>query len=306
MHWRCNSMAINPRFCGLLLFVVASLAVIARAEEIGLTGVLKKIHDSGEVVIGYRESSIPFSYLNSRGEPIGYSIDLGRSIVDAISNELNGQTLKIRFEPVTSASRFEAVVSAKIDLECGSTTNNTERQKQVSFSPIMFVAGTKLMVKRGSPVESYRDLKGKTVVVTAGTTNEQAIQRLSDRFELGIKIVEEKEHADSFKRLAAGTVDAFAGDDVLLYGLAAINKAAGDFDIVGDFLSYDPYGIMFRKDDLPLSNLIRHVFEEMAQSRDLTYNYDRWFRKKLPNGDALNLPMSAQLEEIFRTMGSPD
>jgi glutamate/aspartate transport system substrate-binding protein len=214
--------------------------------------------------------------------------------------------LKIRFEPVTSASRIEAVVSGKIDLECGSTTNNTERQKQVSFSPIMFVAGTKVMVKRGSPIKSFRDLKGKTVVVTAGTTNERAVQRLSDRFELGVKMVEAKEHADSFKQLAAGSVDAFAGDDVLLYGLAATNKSAGDFDIVGDFLSYDPYGIMFRKDDVPLANLIRRVFEEMAQSRDLTYNYDRWFLKKLPNGEPLNLPMSAQLEEIFRTMGSPD
>ena len=299
-------MAINSRFCGVLFFFIACLVPTVRAEEAELTGTLKKIHDSGEVVIGYRESSLPFSYLNSRGEPIGYSIDLGRSIVDAISNELNGQTLKIRFEPVTSASRIEAVVSGKIDLECGSTTNNTERQKQVSFSPIMFVAGTKLMVKRGSPIKSFRDLKGKTVVVTAGTTNEQAVQRLSDRFELGVKMVEAKEHADSFKQLAAASVDAFAGDDVLLYGLAATNKSAGDFDIVGDFLSYDPYGIMFRKDDVPLANLIRHVFEEMAQSRDLTYNYERWFLKKLPNGELLNLPMSAQLEEIFRTMGSPD
>jgi ABC-type amino acid transport substrate-binding protein len=301
-----DSMIIKARFAVLLLWLITGLALAAPAEEGELTGTLKKIHDSGEVVIGYRESSLPFSYLNSRGEPIGYSIDLGRSIVDAISNELNGQTLKIRFAPVTSESRIEAVVSAKIDLECGSTTNNTERQKQVSFSPIMFVAGTKLMVKRGSPIKSFRDLKEKTVVVTAGTTNEQAIRKLSDRFELGIKIVEGKEHADSFQQLTSGSVDAFAGDDVLLYGLAATHREAGDFDVIGDFLSYDPYGIMFRKDDPALSNLIRRVFEEMAQSRDLAYNYQRWFLKKLPSGEILNLPMSAQLEEIFRTLGSPD
>jgi ABC-type amino acid transport substrate-binding protein len=290
----------------IALFNLLCLVGAVYAEEQELTGTLKKIHDTGEVVIGYREFSLPFSYLNSRGEPIGYSIDLGRSIVDAISNELNGQTLRIRFESVTSASRIEAIVGGKIDLECGSTTNNTERQKQVSFSPIMFVAGTKLMVKRGSQIKSFKDLKGKTVVVTLGTTNEQAVQKLSDRFELGIRIVEGKDHADSFDQLTKGSVDAFAGDDVLLSGLASSHKTVGEFDIVGEFLSYDPYGIMFRKDDVPLANVIRKVFEEMAQSRDLTYTYDRWFLKKLPSGETLNLPMSAQLEEIFRTMGIPD
>ena len=271
-----------------------------------LSGTLKKVHDSGTVSIGYRESSIPFSYLNTRGEPIGYSIDLGRAIVDAMSNELNGQTLIIKFVPVTSESRIGAVKSGQVDLECGSTTNNTERQKEVAFSPIMFVAGTKLLVKRESPIQSFRDLNGKSVVVTAGTTNEQAMRSLADKFGIKFNLVVAKDHEESYQQLATGKVDAFAGDDILLYGFIAEHKAGNDLAVVGDFLSYDPYGIMFRKDDLELADLVNRVFREMAQSRDLEYTYDRWFLKKLPSGETLNLPMSAQLDEIFRALGAPD
>ena len=271
-----------------------------------LSGTLKKVHDSGTVSIGYRESSIPFSYLNARGEPIGYSIDLGRAIVDAMSSELNGQTLIIKFVPVTSESRIGAVKSGEVDLECGSTTNNTERQKDVAFSPIMFVAGTKLLVKRESPIQSFRDLNGKSVVVTAGTTNEQAMRKLSEKFGIKINLVVAKDHEESYQQLATGKVDAFAGDDILLYGFIAEHKAGNDLAVVGDFLSYDPYGIMFRKDDLELADLVNRVFREMAQSRDLEYTYERWFLKKLPSGETLNLPMSAQLDEIFRVLGAPD
>jgi glutamate/aspartate transport system substrate-binding protein len=271
-----------------------------------LSGTLKKVHDSGTVSIGYRESSIPFSYLNTRGEPIGYSIDLGRAIVDAMSNELNGQTLTIKFVPGTSESRIGAVKSGQVDLECGSTTNNTERQKEVAFSPIMFVAGTKLLVKRESPIQSFRDLNGKSVVVTAGTTNEQAMRSLADKFGIKFNLVVAKDHEESYQQLATGKVDAFAGDDILLYGFIAEHKAGNDLAVVGDFLSYDPYGIMFRKDDLELADLVNRVFREMAQSRDLEYTYERWFLKKLPSGETLNLPMSAQLDEIFRALGAPD
>ena len=288
------------------------MAALVGFSEVGLlngqelSGTLKKVHDSGTVSIGYRESSIPFSYLNARGEPIGYSIDLGRAIVDAMSSELNGQTLIIKFVPVTSESRIGAVKSGEVDLECGSTTNNTERQKEVAFSPIMFVAGTKLLVKRESPIQSFRDLNGKSVVVTAGTTNEQAMRRLAEQFGIKINLVVAKDHEESYQQLATGKVDAFAGDDILLYGFIAEHKAGNDLAVVGDFLSYDPYGIMFRKDDLELADLVNRVFREMAQSRDLEYTYDRWFLKKLPSGETLNLPMSAQLDEIFRALGAPD
>jgi ABC-type amino acid transport substrate-binding protein len=301
------------RTAGKFIFclLVSLILLAARAAETSyapeeLTGTLKKVHDTGTVVIGYRESSIPFSYLNSRGEPIGYSIDLGRAIVDGISNELDGQTLKIKFVPVTPESRIPAVVNGEIDLECGSTTNNTQRQKEVAFSPVMFVAGTKLLVKRDSTIESFRDLSGKTVVVTAGTTNEEAMHRLSDKFAIPMHLITARDHAESYELLASGKADAFAGDDVLLYGLIAKNRTAENFEVVGEFLSYDPYGIMFRKDDAQLASVVQRVFQGMAQSRDLEYTYKRWFLSKLPSGETLNLPMSAQLEEIFRTLGAPD
>ena len=294
------------RFWTFLLAVLVGFSEVSLLNGQELSGTLKKVHDSGTVSIGYRESSIPFSYLNTRGEPIGYSIDLGRAIVDAMSNELNGQTLTIKFVPVTSESRIGAVKSGQVDLECGSTTNNTERQKEVAFSPIMFVAGTKLLVKRESPIQSFRDLNGKSVVVTAGTTNEQAMRSLADKFGIKFNLVVAKDHEESYQQLATGKVDAFAGDDILLYGFIAEHKAGNDLAVVGDFLSYDPYGIMFRKDDLELADLVNRVFREMAQSRDLEYTYDRWFLKKLPSGETLNLPMSAQLDEIFRALGAPD
>ena len=294
------------RFWTFLLAALVGFSEVSLLNGQELSGTLKKVHDSGTVSIGYRESSIPFSYLNARGEPIGYSIDLGRAIVDAMSNELNGQTLTIKFVPVTSESRIGAVKSGQVDLECGSTTNNTERQKEVAFSPIMFVAGTKLLVKRESPIQSFRDLNGKSVVVTAGTTNEQAMRSLADKFGIKFNLVVAKDHEESYQQLATGKVDAFAGDDILLYGFIAEHKAGNDLTVVGDFLSYDPYGIMFRKDDLELADLVNRVFREMAQSRDLEYTYDRWFLKKLPSGETLNLPMSAQLDEIFRALGAPD
>ena len=294
------------RFWTFLLAALVGFSEVSLLNGQELSGTLKKVHDSGTVSIGYRESSIPFSYLNTRGEPIGYSIDLGRAIVDAMSNELNGQTLTIKFVPVTSESRIGAVKSGQVDLECGSTTNNTERQKEVAFSPIMFVAGTKLLVKRESPIQSFRDLNGKSVVVTAGTTNEQAMRSLADKFGIKFNLVVAKDHEESYQQLATGKVDVFAGDDILLYGFIAEHKAGNDLTVVGDFLSYDPYGIMFRKDDLELADLVNRVFREMAQSRDLEYTYDRWFLKKLPSGETLNLPMSAQLDEIFRALGAPD
>jgi ABC-type amino acid transport substrate-binding protein len=293
-----------------LLFLLALLAGcgaacgVLKSQE--LSGVLKKVHDTGMVVIGYRESSIPFSYLNARREPIGYSIDLGRSIVDAMSNELNGQALKIKFVPVTSESRIGAVKNGEIDLECGSTTNNTERQKEVAFSPVMFVAGTKLLVKRGSPIQSFRDLQGKSVVVTAGTTNEEAMKRLGEKFGITFNLVVAKDHEDSYEQLASAKVDAFAGDDVLLYGFIAERKSGTDLEVIGDFLSYDPYGIMYQKGDPQLAEVVNRAFREMAESRDLEYLYERWFQKKLPDGDTLNLPMSAQLDEIFRALGAPE
>jgi glutamate/aspartate transport system substrate-binding protein len=297
-----------PAFAGTSAICIAlALALPAAAQDVGaLSGTLKKIHDTGTITLGYRESSLPFSYLNKRQQPIGYSIDLCREIVEEAATELDGMDIKIALAPVTAANRLDKVKSGAIDLECGSTTSNLQRQKDVAFSPVFFVAGTKLMVPGASDVQSYRDLAGKTVVVTAGTTNEAALRTLSDKQKLGVNIVTSPDHAQSVALLAAGKADAFATDDVLLYGFITTNPAARDMKVVGEYLSYDPYGLVFRRDDPAFAAVVEHTFARMAAERRLEELYNKWFLHQLPTGETVNLPMSPQLAEIFRVLGAPE
>ena len=290
------------------LFAAALIGplVIGGAHAQELTGTLKKIKDSKTVTLGYRESSIPFSYLNRPGDPIGYSIDLCNAVVDETSKEIGGLETAVKYKKVTAETRIPAVRSGEIDLECGSTTANFERKKEVAFSPIFFVAGTKLLVPRSSDITSYRDLRDKTVVVTAGTTNEPAVRAISEKQKLGIRLVIGKDHADSFALLKAGKADAFATDDVLLYGLVATDKSGEQYHVVGEYLSYDPYGLMYRKDDLDFAAVVDRAFSRLAQSRELVQLYNKWFQQRLPTGETLDLPMSPQLEEIFRVEGVPE
>jgi ABC-type amino acid transport substrate-binding protein len=298
-----------PAFAGVTAVLMLAAGQPAHAQSDPtpttaaiITGTLAKVEKSGTITIGYRESSIPFSYLSVAKEPIGYSIDLCRQLVDAIG-EVVGRNLLIRFEPVTSDTRIAAVTSGKVDLECGSTTSNLERQKQVAFSPTMFVSGTKLLVKKGSPVKSYRDLVGKKVVVTSGTTNEKTLQDLKKKFNLNVEIVASPDHAASFKMLADGQVDAFATDDVLLYGLIAQNNVQRDYVVAGDFLSYDPYGVMYRKGEPALAKVIEDAFQHLAEDREIDRRYTKWFLRKLPSSTvSLDLPMSPQLETILQAM----
>lgn len=267
-----------------------------------LTGTLSKVRDTGSIAVGYRESSVPFSYLNARKEPIGYSIELCKALVSAIGDAVN-RTLTIQWVPVTPENRMDAVASGRVDLECGSTTSNVERQKRVAFSPIIFVAGTKVMVRKGSPINSFRDLAGRKVAVTAGTTNEKALRDLDKKFRLGMQLQVVPDHAQGFARVADGQADAFATDDVLLYGLIAEHaNAGGEYRVVGDYLSYDPYGIMFRKDDPQLAQVVKDTFQELAADGEIDRQYKRWFLRRLPSGTSLNLPMSAQLQTIIQTM----
>ena len=287
--------------------VVATSQVWAQdASVAALSGTLKKIKDTGTIKLGYRESSLPFSYLNKRAQPIGYSLDLCREIVEEASTELDGMNVNVTLSPVTSADRLTRVKADEIDLECGSTTSNLQRQKDVAFSPIFFVAGTKLMVPKASKITSYRDLAGKTVVVTAGTTNEAALRTLSDKQKLGINVVTERDHAESFALLEARKAEAFATDDVLLYGIIATEPRAHDMKVVGEYLSYDPYGLVYRRDDPTFATVVNSAFARMAADRRLTELYNKWFLRRLPTGETLNLPMSPQLEEIFRVLGTPD
>jgi len=292
----------------LLLVALAAFQGTARAEEGGaaLTGTLGRIKSAGSVTLGYRQSSIPFSYVDKSGAPIGYSIDLCNEVVSDIAAEFAGNELAVKYRPVTSETRIDAVKKSEVDLECGSTTSNFERKKEVSFSPIFFVAGTKLLVARNSGIASYRDLGGKTVIVTAGTTNEAALQTIAQKQGVALKLVTGKDHAESLAMLTAGKADAFATDDVLLYGFVATGGLGDRFRVVGDYLSYDPYGLMFRKDDAPFAAAVERTFTRLARSRELVQLYNKWFQRKLPTGERMDLPISPQLEEIFRVQGLPD
>jgi glutamate/aspartate transport system substrate-binding protein len=268
------------------------------------SGTLKKINDSGAVRIGYRQNSPPFAFLDAKGNPIGYSLDLCEIVVEEIVAELNKE-IRVEYVPVTPENRFDLVTSGQVDLECGSTTNNAERRKIVAFSPTMIVTGTKLMVRRGSGILNFRDLAGKTIVLTRGTVHETAIPRIAQRQNLPIKFIFAADHNESFEMLASGKADAFANDDVQLYGMLADKKAASDFRVVGDFLTYADYALMFRKDDPDFAEVVERAFHRLAGSREIVAIYERWFLKPLPSGVRLNLPMSPHLEEIFRVQGLP-
>jgi glutamate/aspartate transport system substrate-binding protein len=290
--------AASLLLAGFLLTTAAS----AQTSAEGLSPTLANIKKTNVVRLGYRESSPPFSFMDPSNRPIGYSLELCEAIVEEIGIEVDDANLRIEYVKVTSDDRIPAVVQDKIDLECGSTTANAERGKQVAFSPLMFVAGTKLMVPKASPISAPKDLQGKTVVVTKGTTNEQAMHNIDKKFLLGLNIVASPDHEQSYQMLVDGKADAFATDDILLYGLIARHKAQGKFKVVGDYLSYDPYGIMFRKGEPQLAAVVERAFRKLGSNRDLVPLYNKWFVGRLPTGEKLNVAISPQLEEAFKVL----
>jgi glutamate/aspartate transport system substrate-binding protein len=289
---------------GLLLAVcLASTSAVAQDDgSEGLSPTLANIKRTHVVHLGYRESSPPFSFLDPANRPIGYSLELCEAVVDEIGAEVDDPNLTIQYVKVTSDDRIPAVLQGRIDLECGSTTANAERRKQVAFSPLMFVAGTKLMVPKASPIQAAPDLKGKTVVVTKGTTNEQAMHAVDQKLGLGLKIVVSPDHEQSYQMLANGEADAFATDDILLYGLIARHKSQDKFRVTGDYLSYDPYGIMFRKGEPELAEVVERAFRKLGTNHDLIPLYNKWFEMRLPTGEKLNVAISPQLEEAFKVL----
>ena len=286
------------------LLGAALLAAPAFAQE--LTGTLKKVKDSGTITIGHRETSVPFSYLDEKQQPIGYSMDLCMAIVEEVKKELMMPTLIVKYNPVTSQTRIPLMSNGTVDIECGSTTNNLTRQKQVAFAPVTFVTGTKLLAKKSSKIKSYKDLKNKTVVVTQGTTNERVIKALSDKENLNIKFLNAKDHAESFLTVESGRAVAFSMDDVLLYGLIAKAKKPKDFEVIGDYLSYDPYGIMFRKNDSDFAVVASRALSKLMASGEINKIYDRWFVDKLPSGEVIGMPMSPLLKAGFQLQALPE
>jgi glutamate/aspartate transport system substrate-binding protein len=297
-------LAIVGVVCGLL---AAHPALAQRAGALIVTyssPTLKTIDETRVVRVGHRENSPPFAFLDAKKKPIGYSLDLCEIVVEEIAREV-GKDLDVVYRAVTPENRFDLVSSGAVDLECGSTTNTAERRKTVAFSPTTFVTGTKLLVRRGSGIRSLRDLEGKTIVLTRGTVHETAIPRLVARQKLAIQFIFAADHNESFRILAAGKADAFANDDVQLYGMLAQTRSASDFRVVGEFLTYADYALMLRKDDPDFAEVVERAFHKLAGSREIVAIYERWFMKPLPSGERLNLPMSPHLEEIFRVQGLP-
>ncbi|AMN42463.1 amino acid ABC transporter substrate-binding protein [Rhodoplanes sp. Z2-YC6860] len=286
----------------LTCLVLATSALAQTYGGEGLSPTLANIKKTHAVRLGYRESSPPFSFLDQADRPIGYSLELCAAIVDEIGAAVDEADLKIEYVKVTPDNRMAAVLQNQIDLECGSTTANAERSRQVAFSPLIFVAGTKLMVPKASNVSAVTDLAGKTVVVTKGTTNEQAVYSVDKKFALGLKIVLSPDHERSYQMLADKTADAFATDDILLYGLIARHKSQDRFRVVGDYLSYDPYGIMFRNGEPQLSAIVERTLRKLATNRDLIPLYNKWFLSRLPTGEKLSVAISPQLEESFKVL----
>ena len=293
--------------CGLWLAgCLLTTAAGAQVAGEGLSPTLAAIKSRHAVHLGYRESSPPFSFLDQANRPIGYSLELCEAVVDEIGVEVDDPALKIDYVKVTSDDRIPAVVQGKVDLECGSTTANAERAKQVAFSPLMFVAGTKLMVPKASTISAPKDLQGKTVVVTKGTTNEQAMHAVDKKFNLGLNIVAAGDHEQSYQMLVDGKADAFATDDILLYGLIARHKSQDKFKVTGDYLSYDPYGIMFRKGEPQLASVVERAFRKLGTNHDLVPLYNKWFVSRLPTGERMNVAISPQLEDAFKALDDSD
>src|SRR6201747_537301 len=291
---------------GVLAAMLRAPAAMAQSPGEGLSPTLANIKKTHTVRLGYRENSPPFSFLDPANRPIGYSLELCAAIVEEIAIEVDDPNLRIEFVKVTSDDRIAAVMQNKIDLECGSTTANAERGKQVAFSPLMFVAGTKLMVPKASGISVPKDLQGKTVVVTKGTTNEQAMHNVDGKFSLGLKIVTAADHEQSYQILVDGKADAFATDDILLSALIARHKSQDKFRVVGDYLSYDPYGIMFRKGDPQLAAVVDRTFRRLGSSQELIPLYNKWFVSRLPTGEKLNVAISPQLEDAFKALNDTE
>ena len=310
-------------FFALALTLVAGFgpALAEDGDTVLLTGTLKAIKDRGTILIGYRDTAPPFSFLNKGGQPIGFSVDLCHGIAEDVARLLAldllepdapawQKGLRIVFQPVAADARLPKVISGAVDLECGSTTANAERAKTVAFSPVFFLAGTKLMAplapSAGGRITTYRDLAGRRLVVGKGTTNAPVVERLAQTLSPPIAVTEAASLDEAYKMLSDGTADAFASDDVLLSGYVATRPDGHRFAVVGDFLSYEPYAIILRRDDRPFADLVEASFQRMAAENILSTRYRRWFIDKIPTGETLDLPMSPQLSQMYRALGQPD
>jgi glutamate/aspartate transport system substrate-binding protein len=284
----------------LISMVAAAGLGAAPALAQDVSGTLKKIKDTGSITLGHRESSVPFSYYDDRQQVVGYAMDLCGRIVERVKSELRLAKLDVRLNPVTSATRIPLMANGTIDLECGSTTNNLERQKQVSFTITHFVTANRFVSKKSANLKTVDDLKGKTVVSTSGTTNIKQITEIGAQKGLGLNILAAKDHAEAFLMVETGRAAAFVMDDILLFSLVAGSKSPRDYVISADALSVEPYGIMLRRDDASFKKVVDEAMIATYRSGAINPIYDKWFLKPIPpKGLTLDVPMSAAFKKVI-------
>ena len=276
------------------LFVAGAVCGTAGAQD-----TLKKIKDTGTITIGHRDTSIPFSYYDDKQNVVGYAMDICMKIVDAVKTNLKLKKLDVKFNPVTSATRIPLMANGTIDLECGSTTNNLDRQKQVWFTITHFVTANRYVAKKSSNIKSLADLKGKTVVSTSGTTNIKWATEENAKRKLGMNIIAAKDHAEAFLTVDTGRAVAFFMDDILLYSLVATSKNPSAWAIGSEAYTVEPYGIMLRRDDAAFKKVVNGAVTRLYKSGEISKIYDKWFLKPIPpKGVNLNVPMSAQFKKV--------
>ena len=286
------------RLASAALIAAAFAATPATAQE---SPTLKKAKDTGSITLGHRESSIPFSYYNDQQQVIGYSQELMLKAVDGVKEQLKLAKLDTKLMPVTSANRITLVQNGTIDIECGSTTNNLERQKQVGFSTTIFVIGTKLMTKKDSGIKDFPDLAGKNVVTTAGTTSERLLRKMNEEKQMKMNIISAKDHGEAFLTLETGRAVAFMMDDALLYGEMAKAKKPGEWIVTGTAQSKEAYGCMVRKDDPEFKKVIDTALSKAMTSGEAEKIYAKWFMNPIPpKGLNLSMPLSDEMKALYK------
>ena len=266
-------------------------------------GTLDKVKQSGAITLAYRESSVPFSYLDDKAQPVGFGHEICLKIVDEVKKVTGRADLKVNLQAVTSANRIPLLQNGTIDIECGSTTNNSTRGKQVQFAINYFYTGTKFLVKTGTSVKNIEDLKGKTIVSTTGTTNFKILRNLNEEKKLGMELLGAKDHADAALMVESGRAVAFGMDDILLYGLRASAQNPSSLAVVGDPIQVEPYAIMMRLDDPAFRKVVNDTLAGLMKSGEFTKLYNKWFMSPIPpKGINLNAPMSPELVENLKAL----
>ncbi|WP_076604392.1 glutamate/aspartate ABC transporter substrate-binding protein [Aromatoleum tolulyticum] len=286
---------LNATLAALITGAVALMPAVAQANT------LQKIKETGTITLGHRESSIPFSYYDQNQQVVGYSQEMMLKVVEAVKAELKMPSLQVRMMPVTSQNRIPLVQNGTVSIECGSTTNNSERAKQVAFSNTIFVVGTRLMAKKDSGVQDFEQLAGKNVVTTAGTTSERLLRRMNEEKKLGMNIISAKDHGESFLTLETGRAVAFMMDDALLYGELAKAKRPADWVITGTPQSYEAYGCMMAKDDPAFKKVVDAAIAKTMTSGEAEAIYNKWFLASIPPKNInLGFPISDAMKKLFK------